>query len=516
MARVTVRVDRGAILVGALAAALGLVAVATGVRGVDLPAATYRVDLFAQHGFTLWDSQWYGGHWLFDYSVLYAPVASLAGVPATEIICAAVGAWCFDRLAVPRFGGAGRAGAIVFALGTLVPVAIGQGPYLLGEAIALLALLAATRHRWLLALPLAVICSLVAPLAGAFLAMAAVAWLLAYWPAQRWGAGALAAAALVPVALVEELFPGQGNFPFSSHNFAGMMVGALAIGAVAAIVRDRAVAIGAALYVAAIVFAYAVPSALGNNITRLGISVGVALAVCLVREARRSRLLLLVAFVPMVLGQWVPASAALRGIEGNVGVTRSYYEPLLHFLAGSDRPLGRVEVVPTALHWEAVYVALQFPLARGWERQLDTANNPIFYGHDRLNDASYRAWLLDNGVRFVALSNARLDYSAGVEAYLVRSGVRGLRLAWHNANWRVYAVRGSRGILSGPGRLVSADGDSVTLDADRAGRFLLRVHYTSAWQIARGAATLSRSAAGWLTVSVSRHGPVTLRISLPT
>ena len=501
---------------GALAASLALIAVLSGVRGVDLPAATYRVDLFAQHGFTLWDSQWYGGHWLFDYSVLYAPVASLAGVPATEIVCAAVAAWCFDRLAVARFGQAGRVGAIVFAAGTLVPVAIGQGPYLLGEALALLSLLAATRRRWMAALPLAVICALVAPLAGAFLAMAAAAWLVAYWPAQRWSTGALAAAALVPTALVEELFPGQGNFPFSTHNFAGMMIGAAAIGAVAAVVRDRAVAVGAAMYVAAILFAYAVPSALGNNITRLGISVGVALAVCLAWKARRSRLLLVVAFVPIVLGQWVPASAALRGLEGDVGVTRAYYQPLLAFLARSDRPLGRVEVVPTALHWEAVYVALQFPLARGWERQLDTANNPIFYVQGRLTRASYRAWLLDNGVRFVALSNARLDYSAGVEAYLVRRGVPGLRPVWHDADWRVYAVRGSRGILSGPGRLVSADGDTVTLDANRAGRILLRVHYTPAWRVAPGAATLSRSPAGWLTVSVQRPGRVTLRVSLPT
>jgi hypothetical protein len=295
-----------------------------------------------------------------------------------------------------------------------------------------------------------------------------------------------------------------------------MMIGAVAIGAVAAVVRDRAVAVGAAMYVAAILFAYAVPSALGNNITRLGISVGVALAVCLAWKARRSRLLLVVAFVPIVLGQWVPASAALRGLEGDVGVTRAYYQPLLAFLARSDRPLGRVEVVPTALHWEAVYVALQFPLARGWERQLDTANNPIFYVPGRLTRASYRAWLLDNGVRFVALSNARLDYSAGVEAYLVRRGVPGLRPVWHDADWRVYAVRGSRGILSGPGRLVSADGDTVTLDANRAGRILLRVHYTPAWRVAPGAATLSRSSAGWVTVSVQRPGRVTLRVSLPT
>ena len=63
---------------------------------------------------------------------------------------------------------------------------------------------------------------------------------------------------------------------------------------------------------------------------------------------------------------------------------------------------------------------------------------------------------------------------------------------------------------------MSADGDTVTLDANRAGRILLRVHYTPAWRVAPGAATLSRSPAGWLTVSVQRPGRVTLRVSLPT
>jgi hypothetical protein len=497
------------------AALLALVAVLTGVRGVDLPAATYRVDLFAQHGFTLWDSQWYAGHWLFDYSVLFAPIASLAGVPATEIGCAAVASWAFDRLAVARFGKAGRVGAIVFATGTLVPVAIGQAPYLLGETVALLALLAATRRLWVLALGLAVACSLVSPLAGAFLAIAAVAWLVGYWPSGRWVAGGLAMAALVPVGAVELLFPGQGNFPFSGHNFIGMLIGAGAIGIVAAVVRDRAVAVGVALYVLAIVFAYAVPSALGNNITRLGISVGVALAVCLAWKARRSRLLLGVAVVPILLAQWVPASRALRGREGDLGVSRAYYQPLVDFLRRTDTPLGRVEVVPTALHWEAVYVALQFPLARGWERQLDTANNPIFYVRRRLTRASYRAWLLANGVRFVALSDARLDYAGVEEGRLVRRGVPGLRLVWHDAHWRAYEVLGSPGILTGPGRLLSAGGDRIVLAADRAGKILVRVHYTSAWSVAGGAATLTRSAAGWIEVSVDRPGRVRLHLSLP-
>src|ERR1700690_29203 len=113
---------RSRLLVPALAAGLALVAVLTGAQGVDLAAATYRVELFARSGLTLWDSGWYGGHWTFDYSVLFAPIGWIAGIPVMEIVCATLAAWAFDRLAVARFGRAGRAAAIAFAIGTLVQV----------------------------------------------------------------------------------------------------------------------------------------------------------------------------------------------------------------------------------------------------------------------------------------------------------------------------------------------------------------------------------------------------------
>src|SRR5580692_3455380 len=87
-----------------LAAGLTLVVILTGAHGVDWAAATYRVELFARSGLTVWDSQWYGGHWTFDYSVLFAPVGWIAGIPAMEIVCVALAAWAFDRLAVGQFG----------------------------------------------------------------------------------------------------------------------------------------------------------------------------------------------------------------------------------------------------------------------------------------------------------------------------------------------------------------------------------------------------------------------------
>jgi hypothetical protein len=503
---------RSRLIAPLLAAGLALLVVLTGAQGVDLAAATYRVELFARSGLTLWDSQWYGGHWTFDYSVLFAPIGWLAGIPVMEIVCVAVAAWAFDRLAVGRFGRAGRAGAIAFAVGTVVQVAIGQEPYLLGETVALVSLLAARGGRWPLALPLAVAASLASPLAGGFLAMAAIAWMIGSWPQRRWRAAALAAAAAIPVVVLELLFPGLGTMPFAPLNFFGMLAGLVLVGIVVAR-RDRAIAAGVALYTLALVFVFAVPSAIGNNITRLGISFGVALVVTLAWERGRGRALLVAGAIPLALAQWVPARQALLG-EGNPSMEAAYFRPLLSYLGHSDRPLGRVEVVPTAFHWEAAYVAPSFPLARGWERQLDTANNAIFYEKGRLSPASYRAWLFANGVRFVALPDVALDYAALAEGRLLRAGVPGVRPVWHNAHWRVYAVTGAPGIVSGPATLVSSSGADVRLLVTRPGPVIVRERYVDAWRVASGHAVLSPARGGWLEVHATRPGSVELRIVL--
>jgi len=504
---------RSRLVAPVLAAGLAVLVVLTGAQGVDWAAATYRVELFARSGLTVWDSQWYGGHWTFDYSVLFAPIGWIAGIPVMEVVCVALASWAFDRLAVARFGRAGRVGAIVFAVGTVVQIAIGQEPYLLGETLALLSLLAARRGVWPVALALASASSLASPLAGGFLAMAAFAWALGSWPRRRYGAWAVTAAAIMPVVVIEVLFPGLGPAPFAPLNFLGMMSALALLGIVVLLRRDRTLSLGVALYALACIVAFVVPSALGANVTRLGISFGVALVAILVWDDRRGRALLVAAALPFALAQWVPARQALLG-EGNASMQAAYYQPLLRFLGRADRPLGRVEVVPTAFHTEAAFVAPSFPLARGWERQLDTAENTLFYERGRLTDASYRAWLVANGVRFVALPDVPLDYAAKAEGRLVRAGVPGLVPVWHSSHWRVYRVVGAPGLVSGPATLVSSSGAEVALSATHAGVIVVRERYVNAWHITRGAATLGEARGGWLRVSVRRGGPVELRVGL--
>lgn len=496
----------------AVAGALAVFAILTGAEGSDLAAATYRVELFARSGLTLWDSQWYAGHWTFDYSVLFAPVGWLAGIPAMETICAAMAAWAFDRLLVARFGSGGRVGSVAFAVGTLAQVAIGQEPYLLGEALALVALLLAISPRWPLAPVLAAGSSLASPLAGTFLAIAAIAWLIGSLPARPRPIIALVTATLVPLGVLELLFPGQGAMPFPLLNFVGMFVPLVAIAVV--IVRyDRVLTAGVAVYSAALVLAFVLPNAVGTNVTRLGACVGVALVAAVAGSRRRGRRLLVLAAVPLALAQWIPASDALLG-DGNASMETAYFQPLLRYLRQADRPLGRVEVVPTALHWEAAYVAPFFPLARGWERQLDTVDNPIFYSTRPLTATAYRAWLFANGVRFVALPDVTLDYSAVAEAQLLRTGVPGLRLVWHTVHWHVYEVKKAPGIVSGPARLISSHGSEIRIDVTHPGVVVIREHYVDAWRVTGGRATVTPAPGGWVAVHATHPGQVALQISL--
>jgi hypothetical protein len=510
----------------AVAALLALTALVTGVSGGDLAAAVYRVDLLRRVGLTVWDSGWYAGHWVLSYSVLFPPIGAALGISLTDIACAALASWAFDRLVTPRYGLVGRAATGLFVLGTLVQVAAGRVPFLLGQALALLALLAAQRRIWPLAFALAAASSLSSPLAGAFLAIAALAWLLADLPRRNVPVACLLAAAVIPVAALELIFPGQGTMPFSLLDLAGMLAPLLAL---ILLLDDsqRALRLGAAIYGAAVLFCYLVPSAIGVNITRLATSFGLSLMLFALaaiglrghRGPRASpriwgaRALFVAAVISLGLSEWVPVAGALLG-SSNPSSSKTYFSPLLAYLLPHDQPLGRVEVVPTATHWEAVYVALRLPLARGWERQLDTADNPIFYEPGRLNASSYRAWLTRNGVRFVALANAPLDYIAAPESRLLRAGVPGLRPVWRNANWRVWEVVGAAGIVSGAGRILSEQGSTVVLQAGRRGAMLVRIRYSANWAVRSGHASLRGGRNGWMIVSAPRAGRIVLAISL--
>lgn len=494
-----------------------------GWHGVDTAAQVYRVESFRVYGFTLWDFSWYGGHWTIDYSVLYPALAGTLGILAVTVLSAAASAYAFDRLARPHLGPAGVVASYVFAVGTLVAASIGQLTFLAGEGFGIPALLAASRGRYRLAVLFALCCTLTSPLTGAFLALAAAAWGIDRWlatPGHRGRRGpavipaaAVAAAAALPIVAAAFLFPGDGPMPYPPLDWLWEMIVAGTIGLLAGR-RHRTVALACVLWMVAATFAEAVPSALGGNIGRLEDLVALPIGLALAWE--RLPVLAPAAAVPLMLSQWAPAGGAFTTAPSQPSTSRAFFVPLdreLLALAGRE-PTARVEVVPTEYHWEAAYVADVEPLARGWERQLDEADNPIFYRHGGLTAPSYRAWLLDNGVRYVALASAPLDIAGRAEAALVASGrVPGLHLVWAADGWRVWSLSGSPGIVSGPATLVSEDNGEVVLHASSAGRVTVRIRWNPDWFVADGAGC-DEPAGEWTLLDVDRSGQVDLEMSL--
>jgi hypothetical protein len=503
----------------ALAAALALVYLLWQPPSLDLAAAEYRAWLFGHSGFAIWDGQWYAGHHLPGYSVLFPPLAFWLGPRTVGALAVVAAAALFERLAWVRYGPRAWVGAAWFGAGVATTLFSGRLTFALGLVPALGALVAlemSTRPGWragsgsfarspfaLLAVALALVTPLASPVAALFLALAGTACFLA----ERRPAGlAVAVAALLPVGLLAVAFPEGGVEPFAFSSFWPVL--ALAAAALVLIPsEERALRLGVVLYAVGCTAAALLDTPVGGNVVRLGALCGGPL-LALVLWRRRMLALALVA--PFLLWwQWSAAVEDVHTASGQPSVHAAYYAPLLVFLAQAGGPPGRVEIPFTRLHWESRWVAPHVPLARGWERQLDLAVNPLFYGDTPLTPARYRAWLRQMAVRWVALPDTRLDYSATDEARLIRRGLPYLHEVWHGAHWRVFAVRDPAPLADPPARVTRLDTDALTLAVPRASSVRLRVRWTPYWAVAAGDACVEADG-DWTRLRVRRAGEVRL------
>jgi hypothetical protein len=489
-----------------VAAALAVVYLIAQPITADLASQTYRTALFERLGFTPWDGQWFAGHHVLGYSVLFPPLAAAVGTRVAGALAAVAAAPLFERLARPYLGESARLGAIWFGVATATNLFTGRLTFALGVAIGLGALLAARHERRALAVALAGLCALGSPVAGLFLALAGIAW---FW-ADRRGVGlALAGGALAATAAMAVLFPEGGTEPFAFSSFWPVLAYAAVVLALVP-ARERWLRRGAVLYAAAGALAFAVDTPMGSNAVRLGTLFGGPLLACALWPRRRWALALLAA--PLLYWQWQPPARDLAAASGDPSVHAAYYAPLNAFL-GRAHLTGRVEVPVTRNHWESVHVARRFPIARGWERQLDVKYDGLFYA-GALRPGRYRAWLLANAVEYVALPDAELDYSAIDEAALIRSGLPYLQPQWSSRHWRVYRVRGAAPLARGPGRLTALTPDSFSLEASRPGTFDVRVRWTRYWTVDRGGACLRPGPDGFTRVRATRPGRVRIAARL--
>jgi hypothetical protein len=488
-----------------------VVYLALDVKPVDLAASDFRAHLFDDHGFTLWNPNWYGGHYTLTYSVLGPPLTALFGSVTVEIAATLASALLFAHVALRHFGPGAWLGVAWFGLAAATLVLHGQVTFALGTAIGLGAVAALQAGRPAVAAALALLTGLASPVAGLFLALAGTASALAD---RRRDALVTAAAAVAPVVLLAATFPEDGRQIYHASELF-LLVGAAAT--VAAFAKG-AIRTGALLYAALGIAAYAVHSPLGNNVLRLAALFGGPLLACVLTERRLPRVAIAAAALILAVfafGQWRPAVNDVKKVANDPATEASYYAPLNAFL---DRKPGsyRVEIPFTRAHWETAFVAPRVPLARGWERQTDRRYNAIFYTPGALTPRAYVAWLRDNAVRYVALADVPLDRSAIAEAALLRRHVPGLRPVWHDAHWQVWEVRRTKPMVSGAARMTALDPSSFTVRAGRRGVALVRLHYTPYWSLPRGAGCVSVARGGWTRLWLRGPGSVTVsaRVSL--
>jgi hypothetical protein len=489
-------------------------------RSPDLAAQVYRVDLFEQLGFTVWDEHWYAGHDLPGYSLLFPPLASLLGLRLVAVLCVLASCALFERLALRTYGPAVRWGVALFAVAAVADVWIGRLAFAMGVSLALLAVFALVHGRGWLAGVAAALCAAASPVAGVLLALAALTHALHQRsPRSALVLGAPAVAVVVAVAL---LFPEGGYEPYPTLSFAATALVVLAfLWALPA--EEELLRLGALVYLLVCVLCLIIHTPLGSNIERYGVLLAGPLLLCALARPHalgRQRSALAVSLALCLIAVWVvwgPVRETIA-VAGNESTHASYYAPVERFLARVSAPPAapvRVEVPLTRSHWEAALLAPSVSLARGWEKQLDTRFDGVLLARG-LTASAYDRWLHRQAIAYVALPDTALDPSSAQEGRLIRAGLPFLRRVFTSRHWSVYSVLAPTPLATGPGRLTALGHYSFALQALRPGSFLVRVHFTRYFTLAHGSGCVGPAPSGWTTVRARSSGTlvVVARFSL--
>jgi hypothetical protein len=468
-----------------VATALSAVYLVWEPSSADLAAQTFRADLFADQGFTLWSTAWYGGFHVPGYSLLYPPLAAWFGVRVVGAVAAVAAASLFAALTARHFGKRALPGSVCFAVGVGAWLFTGRMPFLLGLAIGLGALLAAEGRRLALTAVLAGLSALASPVAGLFTALAGAALLLT---GDRRVGAALALPAGIAIVAMAAAFPTGGEEPFVLGSFVPVPLFAIiALWLIPA--EQRVVRAGIVLYAALAVVVFVIPNPLGGNLSRLA----ALFAAPLLLLAVWRRPAVIVAFaVPLLYWQLSPAIRDTTTALGDPSTEARFYAPLLDEL---DRDIPavpghdalRIQVPPTRNRWEAVYVAEEYPLARGWMRQLESDDFDLFEDGNLTPD-TYQTWLSEHGVSYVAVPDGvEPDHLAEDEVDLIDAGLPYLELEWQSEDWKLYRVAGEPLVryrwtpywqVTGGEGCVESDGDWTRVEPSDGGELEIAARFS--------------------------------------
>jgi hypothetical protein len=477
---------RELLLGAALTAVFAGIVLAVGPAPGDAPVHLYRTFL-VRDGALIWDNFWYAGTYpLASYSLLYYLPAALVGNLPLVFAAAVASTVLFSSIALRQWGRDALWPSRIFGVLAAAPLFTGLYAYTLGFAAMLATLkLLQLRRFWLAALVAALTVGF-SPLAFVFLCLIVgsyAVWRRTIAVRYVWfGVGLVVVAGIEAAVLV--LFPaGTGTYPFHWIDFATVLV----VSSLGVLVARQARGAGPLVWFYALwglgsIVVYLVPSPLGDNWTRLDAFIFPVMLLTASLAGFRPRRLVVFALAAALAYNLVPYALLVPSRLGNNTQSASFWRPAIRFLREHEQPGFRVEVVPTAEHWEAYWIPKSgFPLARGWYRQLDTADNPALY-ENHLGAAAYRRWLRSNAVHYVLLSNtAPLDWDGGPqEARVVRSRVSGLKAVFRSRNWTIFELPHATPLLTGPASpvVISFGHTAIRGQVFAAGRYLLRNHYS--------------------------------------
>ncbi|MFZ2014513.1 MAG: hypothetical protein WAV00_11870 [Nocardioides sp.] len=456
----------------------------------DFAAQATRAAIFSRLGSVTWWPGWYGGLELPTYSVIAPAIMSFLGrlvgssgngVALTGAIAAAICMWAGHQLL--KDSARPRAGSIVFAATVLLNLFGGRITFLVGLAAASLAVLAmARRHPWLGAVA-TVLSVLGSPLAGLFAGICAAAVLLTDRSRRR-EALFVGGAAGLSLGALAVLFhsPGVMGFPVGQ-----MLLAMTGLVFVLIACREPVIRAGAIIVAIGLVVCLVVPNSVGLNLTRMVWLLAAPVIVAYGhRPAKHVVALTALALVfPVVDVTWQLAEA------DSPSASPSYYTPLLDQLHSRLDGTGqRVEVVEPQTKGAARYVGESLAVARGWERQADVADNPIFYDKDALTADSYRAWLDSLAVAYVAVPSAKLDFASVDEAQLIAGGLPYLHQVWSNADWKLYAVQNPAPLVRNA-QLISVSGNQVRLQVAHRGLVPMQIRWSDHLAVLDGTVPVS-------------------------
>ena len=504
---------REALLSAVAAASVAALLAWLGPPGTDFAAHAYQRTLFLEHGFTLWNNFWYAGRYSFvTYSLVYYPLAALLGIRLLAVATIALAAFAFAVVLWREWGPATRWSSRTFAVVWAGIVLSAAFPFALGMAFALLAIWALQlEKRWRFA-ALAALTIAASPLAFLLLlvVLAGVALGVRWSPRHN----VVPVAGVVLVAAIEvilwRLFPGGGRYPFTAAEFAaGVAFCAVCTAMTWRIENARPLRFIFAVYLAALVAAFVVPSAVGENVVRLRYA-AVPLVVLVFTLRRWQPRTIAVAVLALAIAWNVtPLVWSYEHGSSDATANAATWSGAIGFLRANLGTSYRVEAVDTSPHTPSMYLAeAGIPIARGWYRQDDFPQNEVLY--DKLGPRIYLRWLHGLGVRYVVLTNAATDYSSHGEADLLHSGRSGLTPVFATRELTIFSVPHARPIITGPGdpRLTAMTESRITAALPRRGTYRIAIRWSPYWHVSRGC--IAKGTDGMLRVAARRPGAVRL------